>query len=129
MKFRDLSESEAHRVDDVRTWDSVNLRCTSCRVDCGLCGAACCVYENARRTVAKAGPGADGVARERAAKASQMIKVIESLGPQAKDVSTFSLCSQPGGCGRYVCPDCCGVCPSEICHDIQCKVFGFRVLH
>ncbi|GAB1217391.1 hypothetical protein ATERTT37_006630 [Aspergillus terreus] len=77
VKFRDLSESEAHRVDDVRTWDSVNLRCTSCRVDCGLCGAACCVYENARRTVAKAGPGADGVARERAAKASQMIKVIE----------------------------------------------------
>ncbi|EAU32593.1 predicted protein [Aspergillus terreus NIH2624] len=103
VKFRDLSESEAHRVDDVRTWDSVNLRCTSCRVDCGLCGAACCVYENARRTVAKAGPGADGVARERAAKASQMIKVIESLGPQAKDVSTFSLCSQPGGCGRYEC--------------------------
>ncbi|KAL5366013.1 hypothetical protein BJX96DRAFT_169569 [Aspergillus floccosus] len=103
VKFRDLSESEAHRVDDVRTWDSVNLRCTSCRGDCGSCGAACCVYENARRTVAKAGPGADGIARERATKANQMIKVIESLGPQAKDVSTFSLCSQPGGCGRYEC--------------------------
>ncbi|KAL4898811.1 hypothetical protein BDV59DRAFT_190415 [Aspergillus ambiguus] len=103
VKFRDLSVSEAHRVDDVREWDSVNLRCTSCRSECGLCGAACCVYENARRIIVNTALDADGVAYERAVKAHQMVKVIDSLGPQAKDVSTFSLCSEPGGCGRYEC--------------------------
>ncbi|KAF9884764.1 hypothetical protein FE257_001254 [Aspergillus nanangensis] len=121
IKTYNLKKSEAHRVDEVRKWETVNLRCIDCRGDCPICGAACCVYENARRTEAKAGPDADGMAIEMAAKAHQIMKIIDSLGPRAKDATTFSMCSQPGGCGRYVCPGCCGVCPSEICHDIQCK--------
>lgn len=121
-KTRNLIRKEAHRKGDIRKWGTTNLRCTSCRGECGICNAACCIYENAKRTVAKAGLDSDRVAYGQASKAQQLIKIIESLGPQAKDVSTFSMCSPPGGCGRYVCLNCCGVCPKQICRDIQCKV-------
>jgi hypothetical protein len=97
----------------------VNLRCTICRGDCPVCGVACCKYEAARRTIANA-----EYRSEEASNARQILQMIESLKCHVLGMSTLSLCSQPGGCGRHVCPNCCGRCPSEICGDIQCRV-GF----
>lgn len=57
------------------------------------------------------------------AAAAELVQIIEGFGSKVKDMSTFSLCSILGGCGRRVCPDCSGICPTNICRDVQCKVF------
>lgn len=118
VKFRDLNDPNAkQRKDDLRVWDTVNLRCISCHGECPVCKGTCCMYTDAKRAIdnEKADP-------ERVGMASRIINIIEGLSPQIMDVSTYQLCSEPGGCGRYVCPKCCGVCPNEICRDVQCKV-------
>ena len=106
-----------HRVDDNRQWNIVNLRCTTCRGNCPNCSVACCRYAEAKQIIA------DTEAKPRESdNATQILQIIEGLGSHVKDMSTFSLCSEPGGCGRRVCPNCCGRCPSKICGDIQCMV-------
>ncbi|PLB49215.1 hypothetical protein P170DRAFT_436834 [Aspergillus steynii IBT 23096] len=118
VKFRDLNDPNAkQRKDDVRVWDTVNLRCISCRGECPVCAGACCLYANASKAIAS-----ESADTEKVEKAKRIVKVVEDLSPQVMDVGTYQLCSQPGGCGRYVCPNCCGVCPNEICRDVQCKV-------
>ncbi|KAK1138425.1 hypothetical protein N8T08_002621 [Aspergillus melleus] len=117
VRFRDLNNPNAkQRKDDVRVWDTVNLRCIGCRGDCPVCGGACCIYGDAIRTIDNESAGA-----EKVGKAKRILEAIESLSPKIMDADTYQLCSQPGGCGRYVCPSCCGVCPNEICRDVQCK--------
>lgn len=52
----------------------------------------------------------------------RLVAAIDGLGSHVKDMGTFAMCTLGGGCGRYVCPDCCGICPNEICRDVQCSV-------
>lgn len=121
MKTVSSTDSKSpRRVDDSRQWNTVNLRCTTCRGSCPICSVACCRYAEAKQTIA------DTEAKpEKSDNARQILQKIEGLGSHVKDMSTFSLCSEPGGCGRRVCPSCCGRCPSEMCGDIQCKVVFF----
>ncbi|KAL2871529.1 uncharacterized protein BJX67DRAFT_164421 [Aspergillus lucknowensis] len=104
------------RQGDARAWDYRNLWCISCRGPCPICNTTCCLREEALQ---KASDGT--LNAEEVEKAKRFAKIIERLGAYAKDASTFSQCSPPDGCGRHVCPDCCGVCPSQICRGIQCK--------
>ncbi|KAL4989465.1 hypothetical protein BDW68DRAFT_186475 [Aspergillus falconensis] len=90
------------RPNEARAWDHRNLWCVDCQ-------------EVAQKTTD------ENLSKEEIEQAKRLGKIIEYLGVHAIDVSTFSQCTPPDGCGRYVCPDCCAVCPNEICRDIQCK--------
>ncbi|KAE8150022.1 hypothetical protein BDV25DRAFT_155169 [Aspergillus avenaceus] len=105
------------RPDDDRAWDTVNLRCVTCKGACPICKAACCRYESAKQAVANADTDPETKVR-----AKRTLQRVERLGSRVRDISTFSLCNRFGGCGRYVCPRCCGQCPGEMCREIQCKV-------
>ncbi|KAL4781578.1 hypothetical protein BJX76DRAFT_363509 [Aspergillus varians] len=100
------------RPNDIRSWDQRNLRCVDCRKFCPICNTVCCVREE---MVQKASD------ESLSPKEAEYAKIIDFLGARAKDASTFSRCTPPDGCGRYVCPSCCAVCPNELCQDIQCK--------
>ncbi|GLA57738.1 60S ribosomal protein L24 [Aspergillus tubingensis] len=103
------------RSGDTRIWNYRNPWCIKCYGECPLCNSACCVYEELRRAVAD--EGSDPlVARDR----RRLMGLMESVGAYIKDATTFSLCSTPG-CGKHVCPSCCGICPDKSCRDIQCK--------
>lgn len=102
---------------DARHWYAKNLRCIRCTSVCALCQRPCCVYEIARRTSAT-----EAIEARQRKEAQKLLTIIDCLGPLARDVSTFSKCTVPGGCGRIVCPECCGACPVIGCWDIQCKV-------
>ncbi|KKK21733.1 hypothetical protein AOCH_007164, partial [Aspergillus ochraceoroseus] len=104
-------------LNDVRGWNHKNLQCINCRGTCPICDSPCCLREDARRKVSN-----ENTDPQDFQQAKKILKIIDFLGAYAKEASTFSLCSQPGGCGRHVCRSCCGVCPNEICRDIQCKV-------
>ncbi|KAF7587075.1 60S ribosomal protein L24 [Aspergillus hancockii] len=67
--------------DNVRQWNTVNLRCTTCQGDCPVCGVPCCKYEAARRIFANA----DSNSNE-AGNAEQVIQIIESLEFHVKDM-------------------------------------------
>lgn len=100
---------------DAHTWKTRSLRCVSCKGDCPLCGNTCCIYQIARHVIQHTD------AHDKAAdQARKVIEIVDDLGISACEPCTFSMCSLGGGCGRYVCPDCCGTCP--ICQDVQCKV-------
>ncbi|GFF56239.1 60S ribosomal protein L24 [Aspergillus udagawae] len=101
---------------DAKKWDTKNTKCIKCFGDCPVCGKACCIFDVARRTAAQADP-----TPEHAEAANQILKLIQSLGNSVLEASTYSLCTTPGGCGRYVCSDCWGICPVELCRDVQCK--------
>ncbi|GIJ90195.1 hypothetical protein Asppvi_009148 [Aspergillus pseudoviridinutans] len=101
---------------NAKKWDTKNMKCVKCFGDCPVCGKACCIFDIARRTAAEADP-----TPEHAEAANQILKLIQSLGNSILEASTYSLCTTPGGCGRYVCSDCWGICPVELCRDVQCK--------
>ncbi|KAE8345695.1 hypothetical protein BDV24DRAFT_177562 [Aspergillus arachidicola] len=62
------------RVDDSRQWNTVNLRCTTCRGSCPICSVACCRYAEAKQTIA------DTEAKpEKANNARQILQIIEGL--------------------------------------------------
>ncbi|OJJ55984.1 hypothetical protein ASPSYDRAFT_80640 [Aspergillus sydowii CBS 593.65] len=90
------------RPNESRAWDHRNLWCADCQ-------------EMAQKVAD------ESLDPEKVHQAKRLGKIIEHLGAHAKDVSTFTQCTPPDGCGRYVCASCSGVCPSEICRDIQCK--------
>lgn len=110
-------DDAAQRPDDSRTWHARNLRCSKCLGTCPICDHACCVYEGARRIVDD--PCSDVFRSEQA---ENIVKTIGSLGRDVKDLTTFSKCTVQGGCGRFVCSKCCGICSNETCRDIQCRV-------
>ncbi|KAL3460648.1 hypothetical protein BJX64DRAFT_180273 [Aspergillus heterothallicus] len=114
-----LTDSEVRRRHgDARAWNHRNLRCISCYGTCPICNkGTCCLREEA---LVKVHDGS--LEGEDLDKAKRLVKIIELLGPHARDATTFSQCSPPDGCGRHVCPDCCGVCPNKICRDVQCLV-------
>lgn len=105
------------RPNESRAWDHRNLWCADCRKTCPICNITCCVKEEMAQKAAD-----ESLDPEKVHQAKRLGKIIEHLGAHAKDVSTFTQCTPPDGCGRYVCASCSGVCPSEICRDIQCKV-------
>ncbi|KAL4956253.1 hypothetical protein BDW69DRAFT_91656 [Aspergillus filifer] len=107
----------AHRPEDARPWKHRNLACIDCRRTCPTCNKTCCVKQELEQKAAD-----ENLSPEEVQKAKQLGKIIEHLGFYAQEVSTFTQCTLFDGCGRYVCPDCSGVCPNEICRDIQCKV-------
>ncbi|RDW72616.1 uncharacterized protein DSM5745_07788 [Aspergillus mulundensis] len=106
----------ARRPNEARPWDHKNLWCVDCRKACPLCNASCCVKEEATKKAVD-----ESLDQKERDDAKRLVDIIDKIGIYAKDVGTFSQCTPPDGCGRYVCPECCGVCPSEICRDIQCK--------
>ncbi|GAQ03807.1 hypothetical protein ALT_1128 [Aspergillus lentulus] len=101
---------------NAKKWDTKNTKCIKCFGDCPVCSKACCIFDVARRTAAQADSNP-----EHAEAANQILKLIQRLGNSVLEASTYSLCTTPGGCGRYVCSDCWGICPVELCHDVQCK--------
>ncbi|PYI03480.1 hypothetical protein BO78DRAFT_451782 [Aspergillus sclerotiicarbonarius CBS 121057] len=118
VKTRDPSKPQVRqREDDIRVWDYRNIWCTKCYGKCPVCDTSCCVYEELRCAVTDE-ESDPLVSRDR----RRTMGLIEMVGAYVKDASTFSLCSVPGGCGRHVCPSCCGMCPDDWCQDMQCKV-------
>lgn len=104
-------------LQNAKKWDTKNTKCIKCFGDCPVCSKACCIFDVARRTAAQADS-----TPEHAEAANQILKLIQRLGNSVLEATTYSLCTTPGGCGRYVCSDCWGICPVELCHDVQCKV-------
>jgi len=101
-----------------RGWNSRNLRCTSCSdVVCPCCGRACCSFK-ARIMIA----GHELTPAEGRAAALKDISAIAKCFPVGRESPTFIQCTHQTGCGRLVCPDCCGMCPDACCQDIQCRV-------
>lgn len=98
-------------------WHTKNLRCASCMGACAVCNTACCMYEAGCR--AKKDPSSGAF---KAAQAERIVLNIEALGSHVRDNTTFIMCTLGGGCGRYVCPECCGICINVACRDVQCKV-------
>ncbi|PKY02251.1 hypothetical protein P168DRAFT_283983 [Aspergillus campestris IBT 28561] len=95
-------------MQDIKNRSAMHLRCTSCRGDCPVCGAACCIYEYARRAAALVQPSS-----EMARQSKTTLHTIENLGPHIRNAGTFSLCSEWYGCGRYVCSNCAGACKPD----------------
>ncbi|ODM21021.1 hypothetical protein SI65_04074 [Aspergillus cristatus] len=104
------------RPNDPRMWHTKNLRCASCMGACAVCNTACCMYEAGCR--AKKDPSSGAF---KAAQAERIVLNIEALGSHVRDNTTFIMCTLGGGCGRYVCPECCGICINVACRDVQCK--------
>ncbi|KAJ9603781.1 hypothetical protein H2200_011967 [Cladophialophora chaetospira] len=102
-----------------RGWQSRNLKCTSCLDECcAVCGRACCAYRAAvlALRIHRTNPESLKIAEER-------LMQIAYLFPYGQEVPTFLRCTKGDeiGCGKLVCPDCCGECPNPICKDIQCR--------
>ncbi|KAB8199578.1 hypothetical protein BDV34DRAFT_217915 [Aspergillus parasiticus] len=69
------------RVDDSRQWNTVNLRCTTCRGSCPICSVACCRYAEAKQTIA------DTEAKpEKANNAGEILQIIEGLDVNASQI-------------------------------------------
>lgn len=100
-----------------RRWLAKNLRCNGCTDDCPICGAKCCRYKAESDTFAD--PTSSMEAR---AEAKSNLEKIQLWVPIGKDNKSFIQCNHGSGCGRFVCPECVGRCPTEICQDIQCRV-------
>ncbi|KAL3449293.1 hypothetical protein BJX65DRAFT_273218 [Aspergillus insuetus] len=115
-----LDPKVRRRQGDPRAWNHRNLWCIRCPGPCPVCKGTCCLRGEARAKVRD-----ESLEGEDLEKVKRLIEIIEFLGPHAKDADTYSQCSPPDGCGRRVCPDCCGVCPNKICRDIQCVVSRF----
>ncbi|KAI1612260.1 hypothetical protein EDD36DRAFT_497064 [Exophiala viscosa] len=105
-----------------RAWHSRNLHCTTCMDQCcAVCGRACCAYQAAyfATKIHKDNP-------ESLFRAQETLGNIANVFAHGQEVPTFLQCTHgaPGdklGCGKMVCPDCCGQCPNPICADVQCR--------
>jgi len=100
-------------------WKSRNLKCTTC-VDwcCAVCGRACCAFKAA--VMALETHKENPVGRQNVV---EKIQEITELFPYGKEIPTFVQCTSGGGggCGKLVCPDCSGICPTPACRDTQCR--------
>jgi hypothetical protein len=100
-----------------RSWNARNLKCTSCRNHpCPCCGRSCCTYRQAY--LALGDPLSTAQIKEQA---FERMDQINRLFSQGRELPTFLQCTDGGGCGKYVCPECIGMCPLSICGDTQCK--------
>ena len=100
-----------------RAWHSRNLRCGNCsETACAICSRSCCAYMAATRAleIHKNNP-------ETILETQQRLQEINKVFPFGREVPTFLRCTSPTGCGKLVCPDCCGACPDQTCQDVQCR--------
>ncbi|KAK5375934.1 hypothetical protein LTR20_000345 [Exophiala xenobiotica] len=107
-----------------RAWHSRNLKCTTCMdACCAVCGRACCAYKAAYLATKihhKDNP-------ESLLRAQETLGNISNCFAYGQEAPTFLQCTHgaPGGdkigCGKWVCPDCCGMCPNPVCADVQCR--------
>ncbi|KAK5064666.1 hypothetical protein LTR84_000500 [Exophiala bonariae] len=100
-------------------WYSRNLKCTTCLENCcPICDRACCAYRSAVLALGnhKNNTKTLKIAEER-------MHQITTVFPYGREVSTFLQCTEGDetGCGKMICPDCCGQCPTDICKDVQCR--------
>ncbi|KIW16741.1 hypothetical protein PV08_03930 [Exophiala spinifera] len=120
----DYSETDPlpRHPNTARGWKSRNLKCTTCvDVCCALCGRACCAYKAAYLAMKTHKDNPESLAR-----AQEILGNISILFPYGQEAPTFLRCSNGApddkfGCGKMICPDCCGQCPNPCCADIQCK--------
>jgi len=104
-----------------RDWRSRNLKCTTCeKVCCGICGRACCAFRAALMALETHQHNQENLQH-----AMEKVQEISRIFPYGKETPTFIQCTNSvgggSGCGKMVCPDCCGVCPNEACGDTQCR--------
>ncbi|RAH76658.1 hypothetical protein BO86DRAFT_443165 [Aspergillus japonicus CBS 114.51] len=106
------------RPDDSRSWDCKILWCIECRGPCPICGKPCCVRWGCDEYLHQ--PIAD---RQwlKSRRCFMVNTLLDRYGNLTRDHSTYTVCTEPGGCGRYVCSNCCGICSTPMCRDIQCK--------
>lgn len=117
----DVSDIQPRHPTTGRGWYSRNLRCTSCsNVMCSCCGRACCSF---RACILAAENKASSTDSRKAARDD--VAAIVWCFAVGKESPTFIQCTHQTGCGKYVCPDCCGICPDECCQDVQCRVICF----
>lgn len=116
----DFANIQPRHPSTGRGWYSRNLKCTSCSdVMCPCCGRACCSF---KACVVAAQNELTPLDIKKAALSD--IAAINSCFPVGRESPTFIQCTHETGCGRLVCPDCCGMCPDDCCQDVQCRV-GF----
>lgn len=114
----DMANIQPRHPTTGRGWQSRNLRCTSCSdLVCPCCGRACCSFKACGLIVNN-----DLTPANVRAAASRDVVAISHHFPVGKESPTFIQCTHGSGCGQYVCPDCCGVCPDDCCQDVQCRV-------
>ncbi|PYH45367.1 uncharacterized protein BP01DRAFT_423529 [Aspergillus saccharolyticus JOP 1030-1] len=106
------------RPEDGRSWDTKILWCTECYGPCPICQKPCCVLMGCRMYMSQP-PAERNWLKSR--RCFMVVTLLQRYGNLTKDTSTYAMCSEPGGCGRHVCSDCCGICPTAMCRDIQCK--------
>lgn len=108
--------------ETLRSWRSRNLKCVSCEpASCPCCHRTCCAFKSAVMAQENH-PKGSKCWKE----AAERIQQITAVFPYGREISTFLQCTHSGtgegpGCGKRVCPDCCGMCPIEGCSDIQCR--------
>lgn len=101
-----------------RGWHSRNLRCTTCsESSCACCSRACCSYR-ACMLIAESKLTPTDI---KDLAISDCIAIGQCF-PFGRESSTFIQCTHGTGCGKFVCPDCCGMCPDDSCQDVQCRV-------
>ena len=99
-----------------RSWTARNLKCTICRDHlCSCCEKSCCTYRQAYTALGN--PLSTTQIKEQA---FALMDQINRVFPHGTEVPTFLQCTNGGGCGKYVCPECIGMCPLSICRDTQC---------
>ena len=115
--FYSPSNSRHKHPNHARNWYARNLQCYQCIGTCKICGEWCCRYNEAR---AKLEDPTKTPAEQQEIK--EMMHQIELHGnPIGLDASTFLKCTTDG-CKKLVCPECCSICPDEMCQDLQCIV-------
>jgi hypothetical protein len=96
-------------------WDHTNLRCKACIESyCGCCGRTCCAY---RALIIRLVNLPEEKVQERQ-RTFELKQAIETLYPVSIEEPTFLQCTD---CKKMTCPNCCGICPIEGCHDTECR--------
>ena len=114
----DLADIQPRHPTTGRAWHSRNLKCTTCSdVSCPCCGRACCSY----RACMLIAENDLAPANIRDLAIRDCIAIGQCF-PFGRESPTFIQCTHGTGCGKSVCPDCCGICSEDCCQDVQCRV-------
>lgn len=97
-----------------RTWYSKNLWCGSHLEPCPICQNPCCTLSCYEKALQKGDMSPSETER-----VQRLLKEIMIWIPGGSDESTFMECT---GCHKFVCPECCSVCPHPYCGDRMCRV-------
>lgn len=112
--YRSAEHPSEEHPNHPRVWTAKNLWCSTCTKDCAVCGASCCVRNQALQDISSATSSSD-----EKTKAQRKLDRIERWVTVSMDETTFLMCTE---CNCLVCPSCCGLCPHPVCRDLTCKV-------